>query len=261
MGLKPKKPKMPDPTKTSDAQLGYNQQAAHQTININALDRSGPFGSTTFQRDDKGNVIGQTAALSPELQGAAGGITSNLGLLTNYLPSAPINWDQTTAPTIAQNNIDAYMASTLPMRQQRQKQLDVQLAERGIPIGSEIYNDAQGNLDRANSVADVNAVAQAWNAVPGMQQQLTNNLIAQYDQPYSAISNNLGLLQGLQNFTGYAPQAAASVGAPNYADLVMNKYNQQMANYNSDMTGLGSLVSKGIGLLAAPYTGGASLWL
>ena len=257
-GLKPDAPKAPDPIKTANAQLGYNTNAAQSTINMNSLDRNGPFGSATFTHDANGNVTGQNVSLSDALQGGANNTQNNFTSLTGSLPTAPINWDSTTVPSIVNSNFNAYTAMMQPQRDQAQKNLDVTLSERGIPIGSEVYDDAQGNLNRSNSLADQQAAASFLNAAPGLQSQLIANQTNMQNQPYQTAGLNLGLLQGLNGLNSAAPQGSASVGAPDYIGLVNNNYNQQMQQYNSQMGDLGSLASTGLGLLTAPLTGGVT---
>jgi hypothetical protein len=259
MALKPKAPKAPDPTKTAQAQAQYNTQAAQDTINMNALDRSGPFGSVNFQRDANGNVTGQTASLNPGLTGAANTGSNAFASQVGNINTGPINWDNTSAPAIAQQNMDAYRALTAPQRQQQQDQLNETLTNRGLPVGSEIWDNQWNNLNQGFNTADLNAAATAWNAVPGMQAQLTQNQIAQYNQPITSAAGTLGLLSGLGNLAGYAPQPSANIAAPNYSSLVQNDYNNQMQQYNSQMSGLGSLASAGLGLLTAPLTGPVGL--
>lgn len=258
MGLKPDAPKAPDPTKTANTQLGYNTGAAQSTINMNSLDRSGPFGSATFTKDANGNVTGQNVTLSSALQGGADNTQNNFSSLTNNLPTAPINFDNSTIDNIVKSNYDAYSALQQPGRDQAQKQLTTQLFDRGIPIGSEVYNDAQGNLDRANSLADQNAAATFLNAAPGLQSQLDANTINQYNAPYTTAANSLGLLQGLNGLNSAAPQGSASVSAPNYAGLVESNYQNEMQQYQNEMSGINNLVSGGLGLLTAPLTGGVT---
>lgn len=258
MGLKPDQPKAPDPTKTANAQLGYNTGAAQSTINMNSLDRNGPFGSATFTHDANGNVTGQNVSLSDALQGGANNVQGNFSSLTGNLPTSPINFDNNTVDNIVNSNYNAYSALQQPGRDQAQNQLNTTLSERGIPIGSEVYNTAQGNLDRANSLADQNAAANFLNAAPGLQSQLDANTINQYNAPYTTAANSLGLLSGLNGLNSAAPQGSASVSAPDYTGLVNNNYNQQMSQYNSQMGDLGSLASTGLGLLTAPLTGGAT---
>lgn len=258
-GLKPDAPKAPDPTKTANAQLGYNTNAAQSTINMNSLDRNGPFGSATFTHDANGNVTGQNVSLSNLLQGGSDATQNAFTANAGSLPTAPINWDSTTVPSIVNSNFNAYTAMMQPQRDQAQKNLDVTLSERGIPIGSEVYDDAQGNLNRSNSLADQQAAASFLNAAPGLQSQLIANQTNMQNQPYQTAGLNLGLLQGLNGLTSAAPQGSASVGAPDYTGLVNNNYNQQMQQYNSQMGDLGSLASTGLGLLTAPLTGPVGL--
>jgi hypothetical protein len=258
MGLKPDAPKPPDPTKTANAQLGYNTGAAQSTINMNSLDHNGPFGSSTFTHDANGNVTGENTSLSSALQSGANNTQNNFSALTGNLPTAPINFDNNTVGNIVKNNYDAYSALQQPGRDQTQKNLDVTLSDRGIPIGSEVYNDAQGNLDRANSLADQNAAAGFLNAAPGLQSQLDANTINEYNAPYTTAASSLGLLSGLNGLVSPAPQGSASVSAPNYSGLVQDNFNQQNQQYQDEMGGVGSLAGAGLGLLTAPLTGGAT---
>lgn len=259
MGLKPDAPKAPDPTKTANTQLGYSKDAAQSTINMNSLDRNGPFGSSTFTRDANGNVTGQNVSLSSLLQGGSDATQNAFTANAGNLPTGPINWDSTTVPSIVSSNYANYENLVAPQRAQQQKQLDTTLSDRGIPIGSEIYDDAQGNLNNSFNLADSNTAASFLNAAPGQQAQLISNQTNMQNQPYQTAGLNLGLLQGLGSLNSAAPQGSASVGAPDYSGLVNNNYAQQMQQYNNQMTGLGNLAGAGLGLLTAPLTGGASL--
>lgn len=255
MGLKPDAPKAPDPTKTANAQLGFNKDAAQSTINMNALDRSGPFGSATFTHDANGNVTGQNVSLSDLLQGGANNAQGTFSALTGNLPTGALNFDNTTVPGIVQSNYNAYSALTRPQREQAQNGLDTTLSERGIPIGSEIYNTAQGNLDRANALADQSAAANFLNAAPGQQAQLDANAINEYNAPFTSAAQSLGLLQGLNGLASPAPQPSAGIAAPDYTGLVNNQFNAEQQQYQNELSGLGSLAGAGLGLLTAPLTG------
>ncbi len=258
MGLKPSAPKPPNPTQTANTQAGYNQTAAQNTVNMNSMNQNGVFGSGTVNRDANGNVTGQTSSLDPTLTGAANSGSSALSSLMSQLPTSGINWDSTTAPQIASQNYNAYAASTAPQRAQQQNQLDVTLSDRGIPIGSQVYNDAQGNLSNSFNLADTNAAAQAWNAVPGMQGQLISNQTAMQNQPAQTAQLNLGLLTGLNGLAPAANLGQSSVGAPNFENDVNNTYNQQEQQYQNEISGWGSLANAGMGLLTAPLTGGVT---
>lgn len=255
-GLLPDPPKAPDPTKVANKQLGYNTNAAQSTINMNSLDHSGPFGSSTFTHDANGNVTGQNTSLSGLLQGGSNNAQNNFTSLTGNLPTAPINFDNNTVGNIVNSNYSNYANLVAPQQAQQQKQLDTTLSDRGIPIGSEVYNDAQGNLSNSFNLANSNAAASFLNAAPGLQSQLDTNTINQYNAPYTTASNSLGLLQGLNGLNSAAPQGSASVQAPDYTGLVNNQFNAQTGQYNNEMNGIGSAVGAGLGLLTAPLTGG-----
>lgn len=256
MGLKPSQPKAPDPTQTANTQSQYNTQTAQNNINMNSLNNSGVFGSGSVTKDADGNVTGQTSSLNSSLQPGADSTANAYSSLASQLPTTAINWDSTTVPSIVNSNYSAYQAMTQPGRDQAQKQLTTQLSDRGIPIGSEVYNDAQGNLDRANSLADQNASAQFLNAAPSLQSQLISNQTNMQNQPYQTAANSLGLLQGLNGLAPSATLGQSSAASPDYTSAVNNNYNQQMQQYNSQMSGLGSLAGAGLGLLTAPLTGG-----
>jgi hypothetical protein len=250
-----KAPKAPDPVQTAQAQQQYNQQA----FNASSLDKSGPAGSSTFNRDANGNVTGITSSFSPQLQQGWDSGTNATSSLMGLLPTEGINWDDTTASNIAQNNIANYQASVAPLRQQQQAQLTGMMSDRGLPVGSEIWNNQWGNLNRDFANADVNAVAQAWNAVPGMQAQLTQNAINQYNQPINSAAGSLGLLQNMNSLIPQAQQPGQQQ-AVNYSGLAQQNYQNQIDAYNNQMGGLGQLASTGLGLLTAPMTGGTSLF-
>lgn len=256
MGLKPSAPTAPNPTKTANTQLGYNTGAAQSTINMNSQNNNGVFGSGTVNRDANGNVTGQTSSLDPTLQAGANSTAGAFSSTAGQLPGTAINWDTTTAPQIANQNYAAYSAMTAPQRAQQQNALEVQLGDRGIPIGSEVSNNANTNLNDSFNLADTNAAAQAWNAVPGMQGQLIQNQTNMQNQPISQATNELGLLQGLNSLAPTAQIGQGSVQTPDYQGAVQNNFNDQTQQYNSEMNGLGSLAGAGLGLLTAPLTGG-----
>ncbi len=246
------KPQAADPKKVADTQTGYNKDAAVGSLGMKAqgANRFGPFGASTTQVDANGLPTGQTQSLDPSLN--ATGVAGTFGQTVNNLGTGNFNWDTMTAPAIAQGNMAAYGALTSPMRQQQQNALKTTLAERGIPLGSEIEQNEAGNLNRQFAIADQNAAAQAWNAVPGMQAQLQSNQIQQQAAPYSIAGQGLGLLAGLNSL---APQNA-DISTPGYqpGDFAgaQKAYDQQNAqNYQNMWSGIGNLAGvAGLGLLS-----------
>lgn len=258
-----KAPKAPNPATTAKAQAQYSKEAAKDQLRLNALDQTGPFGQATFDRDETGLPTGINTSLSDQLQSGAGNISSAYADLSGGLPTS--NFDSTMAvPDTSAISQDFYDrgAGLLehPFSQQR-KQHEVRLAERGLPLGSEAEYDASRSLNDSQNLAYQQLASQAALQAPAEQQRLIGNARQDYLQPGNVMSNygsNLGLLKGL---TPGASQPTAGIQAPNYSGLVQQKYQADMDRYNSKMGGLGQLVSTGVGLLGAPFTGGASLGL
>jgi hypothetical protein len=247
-------PTAPDPAKTAKQQYQWSTKAAQDQINMNAMDRTGPFGSSTFTRDANGNPTGINNQLNPELQGSAGNITGNLTSQTGLLPSGAFN------PTVDGSAIrQAYMDNAnLAAAQEwaRQDKLNqITMAERGIPIGSEIDTDLSNRTSEQRNQYLRGAANDSYIAGANEEQRQFGNQLTQYQLPYQTAANSLGLLQGLNGLTPQASQPTASVAAPNYADMAYKNYAAEMDKYNAGMTGLGQLASTGMGLLTAPLTG------
>jgi hypothetical protein len=245
-------PKAADPKTVADTQSQYNKQAAVDWTKMNAqsANRAGPFGSTTTQLDANGMPTGQTTSLDPSLN--AGGVANAFGGQVNNLGTGQFDWDTMTAPAIAQGNMAAYGALTSPMRQQQQNALKTTLAERGIPLGSEIEQNEAGNLNRQFAIADQNAAAQAWNAVPGMQAQLQSNQIQQQMAPGAVAGQSLGLLGGLAGLTpGYTNIATQNFAPGDFAGAQARSDQQDMQNWQNTWNGIGNLAGvAGLGLLS-----------
>jgi hypothetical protein len=257
-GLLPDAPKAPDPTKTAQTQAQYNKDAAQTSINMNSQNRTGPFGSSTFTKDASGNVNGMTTSLDPSLQGAASGFTGALGTTAGMLPGQAFS-STGAAPDTSYLSKDFYnngAALMQPQMDQQRKQLDEQLTNRGLPIGSEAYTDATGNMQRSQNLALSDLASRATQLAPAEQQRLINNARTDYMLPYEQAHGTLGLLQGLNTLAPQAQQAQANVGSPDYMGAVNNKYNADMAAYNAKMQGIGQLAGAGAGLLLGQMPAG-----
>jgi len=144
-------------------------------------------------------------------------------------------------------------------RQQQQNALKTTLAERGIPLGSEIEQNEAGNLNRQFAIADQNAAAQAWNAVPGMQSQLQSNQIQQQMAPGAVANQSLGLLGGLAGLTpGYTNIAPQNFAPGDFAGAQARADQQNAQNYNNMWSGIGSLAKIGGAAFGGPL-GAAAL--
>lgn len=260
-GLLPNAPKPPDPKKTAAAQYQYNTQAAQDTIKMGAqsANRAGPFGSTTTQLDANGMPIGQTASLSGALQGSADNLTGNLGAQTGLLPSGPFNAN-VDASGIRQAYMDNAISAAQPEFARQDKLREIRMAERGLPIGSEAWSDAEDQVGEQRNQFLRGVGNDAFIAGTQEEQRQRGNALQDYLLPYQTAQSNLGLLQGIGGMTpGFAPLPSASVGAPDYSGMVQNNYQAKLDAYNNQMAGIGQLAGVGMGLLTAPVTGGAGL--
>ncbi len=144
MGKKstPKAPKAPDPNELIDAQA-----------NANRVDSYSPYGSTVYKKVGEDEWRSDTE-FTPELQ----------GLFTKYLGSAgsdPISYhDYAVQPNLTNFNSDAYKwedksydqyagkmfdrAKGLldPVYQRQNKDFEQSMANKGLPLGGEAYDDA-----------------------------------------------------------------------------------------------------------------------
>ena len=251
-------PKAPDPMKTADAQYKYSTKAAQDNLNMNALNKSGPFGSSTFQRDASGNPTGIKTSLSSALQGGADRITSALGSQSGLIPTGAFdpNVDASGIRSAYQDNA---MLTAQPEWARQDKQNEIRLAERGIPIGSEIWRDNANQVGETRNQYMRGAANDSYIAGANEEQRQYGNQLNEYQLPGQMAGQNLGLLQGLNGLAPNAAQPTANAAAPDYSTLVNNKYNADMANFQQKQAGIGQLVGTGLGLLTAPLTGGASL--
>jgi hypothetical protein len=251
-------PRAPNPAKTAQAQYDWSKKAGQDTINMNAMDRTGPFGSSTFTRDANGNPTGINTQLSGALQGSADNVTGNLGAQTGLLPSGAFN-PNVDGSAIRAAYLDNANLAAAPEWARQDKLNQITMAERGIPIGSEIDTDLSNRTAEQRNQYLRGAANDSYIAGANEEQRQFGNQLTQYQLPYQTAANSLGLLQGMNALAPQASQPQASVAAPNYADMAYKNYAAEMDNYNNQMSGLGQLASTGLGLLTAPLTGPAGL--
>lgn len=246
-----KQPKAPNAMNLAQQQQGYNAQAAQQQLDLNSIDRSNPFGSSVFQRDENGVPTGMTNTLSGALQGGANTLMGAYGSMAGMLPTSAFN-STTAAPStdyLSQAYYDKGSALLQPQFAQARAAQDEQLTNRGLPIGSEARSLAEGNLARQQSLALSDLAGQAVQLAPAEQQRLITNARTDYQMPAQMLGTygqNLGILGGLMP---QVQQASATVGSPDYMGAANQQYQAQMGQYNAQMQGLGQMAGAGLGLL------------
>lgn len=272
MGKKsaPSAPKPPDPNKVAAAQTGTNIGTAVANAYLNNVSQVGPDGNLTYSVDgftDWTDPISkkvykipkwtQTTQLSEgqqriydlnqgtetELAGMAGEQSKRL----RSLLSEPVNLNNEAVESRLFDLADKRFA---PQKQREADALQTQLANQGITPGSEAYDRAMGRFtegwnDRYNQLA-----------LTGRQQAVEEALTARNQPLNEIIGITSGTQVGLPQFSGN-PNSYA-IPTTDYAGIVNNNFNQQMAGYNAQMaqsaasqgmlgnlfSGLGNIVSK-----------------
>lgn len=258
----PRPPAAPDPAATSAAQTQSNKETALYTFGLNNPDYNTPLGNLSYnvnQSDPNAPKTTANVTLSPEqqqlynnstnqsigLSNLAGDLQSRVGSTLNQ--PLPTGGDFNAASKNAQ---DAYYANQKqfldPQFEQGQHQLDAKLANQGITMGSEAYNNDQNNFARqkqsAYDTAQNNAILQG----PQNAQQLFALSAAARNQPlneFNALRSQSQVSMPQFNGTSQTPVSPTNVsGNINTAyGQQMNGYNQQVATQNANTGGLYSL--------------------
>lgn len=287
-------PKPPDPYKTAAAQYQFNKKAAEDYLRMGTIDQYGPFGSTTYDRNAAGLPTSQMIRLSPEVQswldsqfGVSEGLSNAALRQIGYLPDdrfeLPTGQTATDYATgafgselldpsnfsdlsdISQTSYEQARSLFEPDIENARNAMEVQLAQRGIPVGSEIWNTEMDRLDRQANQAYSGAARQAqldagneqsrrFNTALqgqtfGQNQYQTNlsNALLERNQPYAEASALLGTNPSFQT-PSFMNTPTQAISSPDYQGQVNANYQAQVANNNNKWNTIGS-----IGSAALPF--------
>jgi hypothetical protein len=307
----PSPPPAPDYTGAAIAQGQANLQAGQQTASLGNPNITNPYGSQTVTYTPTGidgyyqpNI---TQTLTPEAQqalnsqqavqaGLAGLGQQGLGVASNVL-GTPFQYQgpgiQTGLNTsgVAQMPVNAGTTGQQAMMQRLQPEINQnraatqqRLANQGIPVGSEAWNNEMRQQSQQENDLYSQAALQGINLDMGANQQgynqalqsaqfgntATQQALAQqlglYNQPLNQIT---ALMSGsqiqapqFQGYTGANIQAAPMMqAAQSQGQYNQNLYGQQVAAYNSQMQGMGSALGGLFGAASNPMSlFGAALW-
>lgn len=256
-----KAPKAPDPVATAQAQAGMNRDTAITQQQLNMVNQVNPWGSVTYDQtgtqgfyDSQGKWVETptytaTTQLTPEQQAIfdqsqaaeanlAGLASEQSAKLRDYL-NDPFEFTNRDAENWAW---DLASPRILQQQSQNEQSLRSQLINSGLRPGTAAWDSEMTRLTNSNT-DQMNQLA-----LTGRQQAFSEAL-AQRNQPINEIT---ALLSGSQ-VSNPAQMGAAtpqtSVGGVDYTGLVNQKYQSEMANYQSGMGGLFGLGSALIGAL------------
>lgn len=163
---------------------------------------------------------------------------------------------------------EAYMSRLNPQFQRDEEALRTRLINQGIGQGSQAYQREMDTFNQMRNDARQQAILAGQQYGGTAQQQALqrrNQLIQEYDAQRNAPLNEyIGLTSGVQvqnpQFTSQSYQGSQPV---DYAGLVNQNYQNQMAQFNARQAGSNNLMSSLFGLggsfLGAPTSGGGSI--
>lgn len=236
-----KQPKTPDPAQVSASQTKSNQDTALFNANLNRVDQSSPFGSSSWSHtgNDPASGWSQSTALSPELQGLMSsqigsqqGISDAISGAIGRLPSQAFDPSSINVGDIRDRSFNSQMANLTPQFEKGARELEGTMSDRGIPIGSEIWNNQQGEYNRAKDTSLLGASRQADQDANNEFQRQYGNKMTEYQMPYQNLSSLMGNSQAVSSpqFSS-VPQAASA--NTNTAQNTWDAYNANVNKTNS----------------------------
>lgn len=272
--MKPKQPKAPNPYAVSAAQTKSNQDTALFNANLNRVDQTNPYGSSSWSHEGTDPATGwsQSTSLSPQMQSlfdsqtaSQQGISDAIGGAVGRLPTSPFDASGINVDDVRRRSFDSQMAMLAPQFDKGARQLEGQMSDRGIPIGAEIWNDQQGEYNRAKDSSMLGAARQADLDAGNEQSRQFNQMLTEYNQPYQALGSLMGNSQavGTPQFSG-VPQSSSA--GTDVAGNIWNKYaadqqayQQNQSNLMSGLLGIGKLgigaATGGLGSMLLPQLG------
>lgn len=250
-------PTPPDPYTTAAAQTKSNIATGAANQNLNMVNQSNAKGSLNYSQTgtnpDGTPIYSANTTLSAPMQGIfdkSTGLVNGLlgGSAGGALSGKPLDlsYNGTTAALDKLNHarLDPQWAQNTDMQESK-------LAAQGVTPGTPAYDNAmrvfnQGKNDAYNSanLADYQTSA--------------NNAAAEYNAPLATLGSVYGVANGSGSPT-FASTPTTNVAGTNVSGLVEQNYQQQSQNANAQNGQMAGLIGTGLGIAAAPFTGGMSL--
>ena len=270
----PSPPPAPDYAGAATATAAGNLEATRAATAANRINQYTPYGSLTYNRDPSAATPDEgwsaTQSLSPEqyqiLQrnqnlstGLLGTAETGLGKVNDLLSNPTIDESRLAQMPISGQSVqDAIMSRLDPQMARRREQLDQNLANQGIPIGSEAYTNSMTDQGQQENDLRINAALQGINTGLGARQQGIQEQTYMQDRPLNVVNAlRTGSQVTMPQFAN-VPQQSTTTGA-NYLGAAQqqgqwdqNMYNQGVGSNNAMMSGLFSL--GGAGLMAPTGT-------
>lgn len=251
-------PSAPDPYAVAGATTQTNEATASYNKALNLNNYSNPFGQQKTVQTGTDPATGAPIystqiTANPQLQeqltsllnqtGQSGQVNQNAlnglyGLSSSLNPQA--------AQQAQQNGQNAAYQSAMgylsPQFSQQKESLEAQLANQGLAPGSEAYNNAYGNLARAQGQQQQQAINQAQLTGSQIGTQNWQNQLAGINAQAGLYGQEVGVgqtpysnLQTIaQMIPGYSGTAQTGAQPADIASYMNNSYQSQLAQYNAN---------------------------
>jgi hypothetical protein len=270
MGSKGSSPPPPDYAAAAAATAQSNQAAATAATDANRVNQITPEGSLTYTppanpKNPASPWTVQQTYSQPEQQlfdqsnslnsGLLGLANTALGNISNSILKPTTAADLPTSMVNAgQTGEQAYMDQAQPMLDQQREEANQSMAEQGIPVGSDAWNNEERALSTAQNQAQDSAITSGFGMGQQAQQQQLQVDTALQSQPINEID---ALRSGTQvtdpNFTS-VPQQQTTAGA-NYLGAAEAQGAANTAAMNASQSGtnaaLGAVGTIGAGAAMA----------
>jgi hypothetical protein len=249
-------PETPDPYKISADQNKSNKDAAAYSAALNRVNQTSPFGSLTWAQSGTDPATGapiytQNTQLSAPMQNLFNAQTKNqqglAGQINSALGRIPQGFDASGIDTsnIAKASYDSAVSRMSPQFDEGWRNLETTMSDRGIPIGSEVWNNETTRYDTAKGNSLAEAARQAELSAGQEAQRQFGNKVTEYQLPLGTLST----LQGMSNPVTTPTFSSYSTPNASPADVSGNVWNAYTADQKKNQDAQSNLWS-GIGGIA-----------
>ena len=248
MGKSASAPPPPDYSAAARETASGNLDAARANIAANRVNQYTPYGSLEYNisgADPYGNPTwSATQSLSPVQQqlldyqnqsslGLGQLANKGLGYVSNMLDT-PFDTSQlpTTGFNPSQSYQDAYMQRLAPQIQQGREALSVDLANRGIPIGTEAYNRAMASQSQRENDLLAAATTQGFGVGQQARQQGLQEQAYLRNEPLNTL-NAVRTGSQVQGPTFVNPAMQANTAGADILGATQMGYNAQLGASNA----------------------------
>ena len=268
---KPSTPATPDYTGAAQQTAQGNLDAARQATAANRVNQVTPYGSLNYSitgQDPYGNPTWTaTTSLSPDQQqlynydiATSKGLgelqTKGLGYVGNMLdkPFSTQNLPQFGIKG-GENYEDAIMRRLQPTIAAETKQFDAQMANQGIPVGSEAYMNAKRVFDARQNDKLTSAITGGFDVGSRMRQQQFGEQAYMRNEPINTLNavRSGSQVTGPSGYFVNAPQQATTSGA-DYLSAAGMTGNANIAAANAENAQRNAMI-QGLFSIGSSYAG------